>query len=185
MICDWADLTLTNSYFIEYLHLLQGMFTRIYWIETFENGAALGLMARPRGNDWLEDEVKNLKLKTVQTVVSLLERAEIYELGLSEEEALCQKYGINFIHFPIEDRGLPTNQEATKHLVQTLQQRLHAGEKVVVHCRMGIGRSSIIAGAVLLKNDLTADTIFDKISQVRQLNVPDTQGQVNWLKQFE
>ncbi len=83
------------------------MFTKVYWLKKYSNGAAVGIMSRPRGGDWLEDEVRNLKLLGVQTMVSLLEWSEIYELDLKDEERLCTKHGITYINFPIPDRGLP------------------------------------------------------------------------------
>lgn len=161
------------------------MFTKVYWIENFENGAALGIMPRPRGNDWLEDEIKSLKFERVQTVLSLLERQEINELGLKEEEAFCQYYQIDYINFPIKDRGLPADQNDVKNLILKLRQKLQQGEKVVIHCRMGIGRSSIIAGAILLNDHLTADEVIIKISKVRGMQIPDTDEQIDWLKNFK
>ena len=58
------------------------MRTKIYWLHTFENAAKIGIMARPRGNDWLEDEIIHLKNQNVNVLVSLLERSEIEELNL-------------------------------------------------------------------------------------------------------
>jgi hypothetical protein len=37
------------------------MYTKIYWIHDFANGAKLGIMPRPRGDDWLEEEIVKLK----------------------------------------------------------------------------------------------------------------------------
>lgn len=34
---------------------------KIYWLHNFENGSKLGIMARPRGNEWLEGEIISLK----------------------------------------------------------------------------------------------------------------------------
>ena len=42
-----------------------------------------GIMPRPRGNDWLEDEIKQLRLNGVNTIISLLESEEILALGLA------------------------------------------------------------------------------------------------------
>jgi protein-tyrosine phosphatase len=47
---------------------------------------------------------------------------------------------------------------------------------------MGIGRSSIIAAAVLLKYKQNADKIIENISTIRGLKVPDTDKQLSWLK---
>ncbi len=58
------------------------MFTKIYWIDKFENGGAIGIMPRPRGNDWLADEVKRLKETGVNTIVSLLEKRRNSRIGI-------------------------------------------------------------------------------------------------------
>ncbi len=54
---------------------------RIHWIDQFEKGN-IGMMSRPRGNEWLEDEIKKLTLFDVSMVVCLLERTEISELEI-------------------------------------------------------------------------------------------------------
>ena len=161
------------------------MYTKIYWIEKFDNGAAVGIMPRPRGNDWLEDEIRRFELNSVNAIVSLLESHEIAELGLKDEETLCQIYNMNFINYPIPDRGLPKDQLSARRLIDELRSRLDQGQRIVIHCRMGIGRSSMIAAAVLIKDKVKADEILDKISQTRELKVPDTEGQIEWLKRFE
>ena len=48
------------------------MLTEIYWIRLDQPGA-IGVMPRPRGGDWLEDEIANLCRLGVTTLVSLLE----------------------------------------------------------------------------------------------------------------
>jgi protein-tyrosine phosphatase len=160
------------------------MFTKIYWIQNNPYGTPLGIMARPRGNDALEDEIRNLKMNGVRVLVCLLEAAEIYELGLRNEQSLCDKYGIEYLHLPIQDRGVPASLHAVKKIVKYLQEKLRNQESVVIHCRMGIGRSSIIAGAILLDSCRMAGDVLDFITRSRGLTVPDTEEQVHWLKHF-
>lgn len=155
--------------------------TKIYWIHTFENGAGIGIMPRPRGGDWLEDEIVYLKRQKVDLLVSLLESDEITELELSDEEKLCVKHEITFLHFPIMDRNIPGN---TNGFIQTIMKRINEGANAVIHCRMGIGRSSIIAGALLISKGYNADEMLDTISKVRGVSVPDTEEQANWLRKI-
>jgi protein-tyrosine phosphatase len=161
------------------------MFTKIYWIQQFDNSAKLGIMARPRGDDWLEGEIENLKRQNVGLLVSLLEENEITELGLTQEEILCKKHFIPFINFPIADRGTPKDDSTTDAFIKHLASKIEEGISVVVHCRMGIGRSSIISASILLLKSLKTDTILRHITQVRGLKVPDTAQQVAWLKARE
>ncbi len=48
--------------------------TKIYWIQSFENNARIGIMPRPRGGDWLEDEINNFKRQNITLLVALLYR---------------------------------------------------------------------------------------------------------------
>lgn len=139
-------------------------------------------MARPRGNDWLADEVANLKKQNVGLLVSLLEKEEIGELGLRQQESLCKDAGMEFINFPIADRNIPKASDKTDWLVDYLTGKLQEGIFVVIHCRMGIGRSTIIAASVLLRAGLKADDVIDSITKIRGLKVPDTDKQLQWLK---
>lgn len=160
---------------------------RIYWIETFANAARLGIMARPRGNEWLDDEIASMRKQSVNHVVSLLESTEIEELGLRQEKQVCAKHGIDFSNLPIPDREVLEDKSKINQLISLLCSEIRNGLSIVIHCRMGIGRSSIIAGAILLEiNDqLNANQIFDKISIARGLKVPDTEEQISWLKKRE
>ena len=159
------------------------MYSKIYWIDNnFSNlPGKIGTMGRPRGEDWLEDEVKNFSIRGVDIMVSLLEKDEIYELGLQEEGRFCEAYGIRFVHFPVPDRDIPEDPFIAKSLVEELVSAIHLGKKVVVHCRIGVGRSSMIAAGVLKK--LGIDEPFERISQARGLKVPDTKAQMDWVEE--
>ena len=161
------------------------MVTKLYWIHTFANSARIGIMARPRGNDWLEDEIINLKNSDVDTLVSLLERREILELDLAGEEKCCAENGITYLNFPIPDRDIPEQGGGIDQLIDQLTTKVDAGLSVVIHCRMGIGRSSIVAAAVLLTYKIKAADSIETISAIRGLTVPDTDRQLNWLEQRE
>ena len=47
------------------------------------------MMSRPRGGDWLEDEIKSLGTQKVDVIVSLLTQEEVLELELTAEGELC------------------------------------------------------------------------------------------------
>ncbi len=158
------------------------MTTEIFWLHTYKDSAKLGLMARPRGNDWLEDEIINLKKEKVTVLVSLLESTEINELGLSKEESLCKNHGVEYINFPIPDRDIPKSNQMTKSLVSKLMDRLNSGNTIVIHCRMGIGRSSIISALLLFQMGYKFEEAINHISKIRRLKVPDTKEQIDWLR---
>src|SRR5689334_14088527 len=118
--------------------------SRLHWIEIPISGR-LAIAARPRADDWLEAEVADWKREGVNVVVSLLEGTEVSELKLEREAELCQFHEIEFLSFPIPDRGVPGTAGGIVDLVRSIAERIVDGGAVVVHCRAGIGRSSIIA----------------------------------------
>ena len=154
---------------------------RIYWTNNLQPGN-LGLMARPRGNDWLPDELQKLKMDGTDILVSLLENSELAELELQEEPTICEALSIRFISFPIKDRSVPTNSRAFITLVEYLDTELEKGNKVVIHCRMGIGRTGMLAAGLLIKRGFDTNSAFKLLSNVRTIDMPDTVEQLEWVK---
>jgi len=151
----------------------------IYWINDF-----LAIMPRPRGNDWLEDEIISYKSFGVGVVVSLLEQNEIYELEIEKEEFWCNDKEIIFLNFPISDRQIPKSFKETSEFVEKLQQFVKENKKIAIHCRQGIGRSSLIAASILVLQGYSVEDAFKKIVCARRCQVPDTQEQIDWVKSF-
>ena len=65
----------------------------LYWIEGPWAGR-IAISARPRGGDWLEDEVKGWKALGVRVDASLLTPDEIAELDLNDEGRYFRENGI-------------------------------------------------------------------------------------------
>jgi protein-tyrosine phosphatase len=144
----------------------------------------LATMACPRGGDWLDDELDALKNAGVGVLVSALTNPELAELQLNAEPELARQAGLTYVSFPIPDRGAPEGVAAVTDLVGQLEERLTGGEFIVVHCRAGIGRSSLIAAAVLVREGLSPEEAWERISAARGLSVPDTEAQRAWLAAF-
>lgn len=154
----------------------------LFWLET--QNLRLATMARPRGWDWLQDEVKTLRQEGIDVVVSALTPEESKELGLSDEAACCQQNDIDFISFPIEDRSVPESAVEFDGLLTEVERHLAQARAVAVHCRMGIGRGSVIAAALLLRNGFSATEAFELLERARGLPVPDTAEQRIWVEHF-
>lgn len=159
------------------------MRVRIHWIDGVTFGR-VGIMPRPRGGDWLEDEVRSLCASGVDVVVSLLEREEITELDVVNEQAFCETNGIRFLSFPIKDRGVPPLNRETVDFIRMLAEILSEGKTVVIHCRQGVGRSALIAASVLVVKGLDVNLAFERVAAARGCPVPDTQEQREWVDKF-
>lgn len=159
------------------------MKTDICWIHGLPRGR-LGIAPRPRGGDWLDDEVKAWRTSGVDCVISALTSAEEAELDLSGEKAACQEHGLRFVPLPIPDRGVPSSPSAFRQTVEELSHNLDAGGTVLVHCRQGIGRAALIAASMLAETGEGPDSAFARIQRARGRPVPDTEEQRNWVRRF-
>ncbi|WP_430516730.1 dual specificity protein phosphatase family protein [Bradyrhizobium yuanmingense] len=157
--------------------------SQLHWIEIRAPGR-IAIMARPRSEGWLGAEVKRWKDSGVDMVVSLLEQEEISELGLQHEAELCRSNGIEFISFPIPDRGLPESLREASQIAHLLVTGLRDGRSIAIHCRAGIGRSSVIAACVLIYSGIEAEDALALIRTSRGLVVPDTDEQRDWVAAF-
>jgi protein-tyrosine phosphatase len=159
------------------------MRARLFWIDGVPGGR-LAVLPRPRGGDWLTDEVQSLRASGVEVLVSLLTREEAAELDLAEEAAYCAASGIAFISFPVADRGVPASAVGALDLVRKLGALVTGGKVVAIHCRQGVGRSALVAACVLATLGEQPDAALQRVARARGCPVPDTAEQREWLLRF-
>jgi protein-tyrosine phosphatase len=164
-------------------HRISSMRTELYWIEGPWRGR-LAIMPRPRGGDWLADEIQSWRQAGIEVIVSLLTLDEQTDLNLLDEEALCRANGIEFISFPIVDRGIPSSPEAFSELITKLAERLANGHNIAVHCRQGIGRAALVAICLLVVSGMEAATAVERVGKARGCSVPETPEQRRWITDF-
>ena len=151
-----------------------------YWIQGPWPGR-LAILPRPRGGDWLEDEVRAWRAAGIDVVVSTLTDEEIAELDLSAEAVLSRANGVEFIAFPVTDRGTPPSVPAAVELARRMEEELTKGKNVAVHCRQGVGRSALVAASALVVAGIDPETAWARIRLVCGCTVPDTQEQRAWV----
>jgi hypothetical protein len=70
-----------------------------------------------------------------------------------DDERVLQAHGITLLHLPTADMcaiSLPM----LRHGVAWVRERLESGQKVLIHCEYGIGRSALLALCVLVDRGL-------------------------------
>ena len=152
----------------------------IFWIAD----SGLAIVLRPRGDDWLENDLQRIRMAGIQTIVSTLESRESRELGLARELDVAENLGLQFISFPMPDRSVPFDREDFTQFVSMLAKRLQSGERIGVHCRGCIGRSTLVTASILIKLGWSAENALDAIETSRGCSVPDTEEQRDWILDF-
>jgi len=147
----------------------------------------LAITPRPRGEDWLADDIRFLQRAGLDVLVSALTLAEAEELRLLEESQCCQNNGLEFLSFPIEDRSVPASFSEFDGLLKSITEFLRNCKAAGVHCRAGgagIGRSSMIVASALIQNGLSVDSAFRLIQESRGCSAPDTPEQRQWVERY-
>jgi protein-tyrosine phosphatase len=158
--------------------------TELHWIDGPWCGK-LAVAARPRGGDWLEDEVANWQRSGIKTVFSLLTDEEMNDLDLSNEAAEVFAHGMNYLSFPIPDRQIPGSESRLRVALDLLDRELDLGNNAVVHCRQGVGRAGLVTACLLIGRGSHAEDAVRRVSAARGVSVPDTPEQRRWLDRYE
>jgi len=154
----------------------------LFWIPGPWRGK-LAVASRPRGGDWLEDEITGWRKAGLDVVVSLLEEDEAAQFELGHEGDVVESKGLRFVSFPIADRGVPASTREALSLFSTIAAALKEGKNVAVHCRQGIGRSGLIAAGVLLTSGMGVDKALEVVGAARGEAIPETPAQLQWIRQ--
>ena len=102
-------------------------------------------------------------------------------MDLAEEAHYCRQSHLDFVSFPIVDRSVPESRAAALELVQQIEAELARGKSVNVHCRQGIGRSSLIAAGLLIARSVPTEDALNRVSKARHSPVPETSEQRRWI----
>jgi predicted protein tyrosine phosphatase len=154
----------------------------LFWINGFHDGD-LAIMPAPRSLEQIEQTIVRWKADGIDSVVSLLERSEMPGIWEAEAE-LCSELGIELLSFPIRDKTVPPSLEHFTGLAREVAGKVQRGSAVAIHCRAGIGRSTILAACVLICLGVDAEGALDMIADARGLEVPETEAQRQWILNF-
>jgi protein-tyrosine phosphatase len=115
-------------------------------------------------------------------VVSLLTPEESSELSLDREGEYCATGGIGFRSLPIPDLDVPDQSSQAERLVGEMDATLSQGKNILIHCRQGVGRSGMMAAALLVESGLSPSEATRRVGESRGVPVPETARQRAWIE---
>ncbi|MGE0687463.1 MAG: dual specificity protein phosphatase family protein [Dehalococcoidia bacterium] len=97
-----------------------------------------------------------------------------------DDVAVLEARGIPYRREEVPDHGAPTLSELYE-MVQWVRAQMNQRRKVLVHCRLGLGRSAMVACATLIALGFPLDVAYSMLRKVRP-NVQLSPKQVNALE---
>ena len=96
---------------------------------------------------------------------------------------------VQYLRKPIPDHGLPRAREHMAEIQAAIDGALSSGRRIYVHCRAGIGRTSLAVACHLIEHGLSADAALIRLNELWRDNersqtwpdVPETDEQRDYI----
>ena len=160
---------------------------RVDWMVTDVLGEGrLGLTLCPgrrdRGRE-LGEDLGQLVADRVDRLLCLLTDSELEWAGVASLGSTAAAAGMEYRRVPIADQGVPEMEEAAD-LVRWCRAGLALGERVVVTCMGGLGRSGTIAACVLVDAGASPEAAIALVRAARGPRALETAAQEAFVYAF-
>jgi ADP-ribosylglycohydrolase/protein-tyrosine phosphatase len=138
------------------------------------------------GGDWERDlatDVAAIRGWGASAVVTLIEGDEFKKLGVERLPGAVRGAGIEWHHLPVKDVTAPDHAFENRWVYAgaRLRERLRAGDRVLVHCRGGLGRAGSVAARLLVEFGADPGEAIQQVRAVRPGAI-ETRAQQRWVE---
>lgn len=126
-------------------------------------------MSGPWARD-LQADLLAIREWGAKALVTLIEDHEFGLLKVPELGIQARQLGLDWLHLPIRDVSIPGEafESAWENSGPALLDRFRRGERVVVHCRGGLGRSGLVAAKMLVELGVAPRDAINRVRAVRR-----------------
>lgn len=141
----------------------------------------LYIATKPDVNKQLDKEISSLtKVGEKIILCSLLTKSEVQKFQLEKQDEICSNHHIKFVSLEIIDQSIPSYQDFVKLISQLVKLNNNANV-IVIHCNHGVGRSGMVAAAVLFHFGYTLKQACKLLTKIRGYSVPQSGSQLKLL----
>ena len=111
-----------------------------------------------------------IKAWGASAIITLIEPHEIKALKVEGIDEQTERRGMEWLHMPITDVSAPDDrfEMAWRQLGARLIDRVRAGDRVLVHCKGGLGRAGTVAALMLVELGMASDEAIGAVRRVRE-----------------
>ena len=141
------------------------------------------------GRQWagvLEADLQTIQAWGASAVLSLVEPHEFARLGVPDFAQAIASTPLQWWPVPITDMATPGHATlaAWRAHGPALLQALNSGQRVLVHCAAGLGRTGMLVAKLLVLNGVSADEAIDQVRRARPGTI-ETEAQADWVRHGE
>ena len=157
------------------------------------NGAVLGMSHCPgrRGADdqgrlWqrdLDQDLCAIVAWGASTVLSLIDSSEFVRLGVDDFGAAIARTPMTWLQWPIADMKTPGPATclAWQQSGPVLLDAIDRGDRVLVHCAAGLGRTGMMVASLMAGQGVSADESIRLVRAARPGTI-ETEAQAQWVR---
>jgi protein-tyrosine phosphatase len=129
-------------------------------------------------------DLARIAASRARLLVTLVEAHEL-PLPLADWRAEVAAAGLDLVHLPIPDYGVPDAPFEAGWAAAGLGARLARGETLALHCRAGLGRTGTVAARLLVEvAGLDADAAVARIRRDHAAEAVETAPQLDHLRRL-
>lgn len=156
---------------------------RIDWIEALPDlGMTLCPGRRDKGRD-LAADLDVLLANRVSRVLCLLPDEELEQVGVSDLRARVEARGLTWLQIPVKDQGVCALDEA-RRMVRFVLDGMASGERTVMHCMGGLGRTGTVAACTLVATGLAPEAAIALVRRSRGPRAVENRLQEEFVTTF-
>ena len=140
------------------------------------------------GDRWERDLALDLRVIAdwgASTLVSLMEEHEFPMLRVPELGEVAEQAGLEWHLLPIRDVNAPDErfERLWPYSGHVLRRKLESGERIVLHCRGGLGRTGTIAARLAIECGLAPEDALRRVREARADTVETPEQEAYVLRQ--
>ena len=160
---------------------------------TLAGGALLGMSHCPGrhgvdsdGRQWaraLDADLQTIQAWGASAVLSLVEPHEFARLGVPDFAQAIARTPLQWLPVPITDMATPgaATLAAWRSQGPAVLQALGQGQRVLVHCAAGLGRTGMLVAKLLVLHGASADAAITQVRRARPGTI-ETEAQAEWVR---
>jgi protein-tyrosine phosphatase/nicotinamidase-related amidase len=168
-------------------NLTRSVRLRIDWLdEQWTSPGHIGLTILPGRKDWDRDlatDLATIKEEDVNRVLCLVPQEELQHYGVDQLLSEYKEAGLLAYHLAIVDQKACSIEDMTTAL-RWVDDGLNAGDRVLVHCVGGLGRSGMAAAAYLRTRGAAVEEAIEAVRAARSQRALETAVQEEFIQEF-